>query len=140
VKPAVVRYYFDADILGLAKVVAGLRTDITYPGDPGVVINKRQRPPCVIRPRQPDTEWLPVVAAAGWLIITRDANITRHTAEIAAVLACGAKLVAMASPDARNNWAQLEVLMTQWRWLETQADAPGPFVWELFRTSRKLIA
>jgi hypothetical protein len=38
VKPAVVRYYFDADILGLAKVVAGLRTDITYPGDPGVVI------------------------------------------------------------------------------------------------------
>jgi hypothetical protein len=32
-RPARVRYYFDADILGLAKVVAGLRHDVTYPGD-----------------------------------------------------------------------------------------------------------
>ena len=26
-----VRFYFDADVLGLAKVVAKLRSDVTYP-------------------------------------------------------------------------------------------------------------
>jgi hypothetical protein len=30
-KPATVRFYFDADLLGLAKVLASLRNDITHP-------------------------------------------------------------------------------------------------------------
>jgi hypothetical protein len=34
-RPAQVRYYFDANVLGLAKVVSTLRPDVTYPGDPG---------------------------------------------------------------------------------------------------------
>lgn len=33
-KPADVRFYFDADILGLAKLIAGLRSDVTYPAIP----------------------------------------------------------------------------------------------------------
>lgn len=28
-------FYVDADILGLGKVLAGIRPDVTYPGDPG---------------------------------------------------------------------------------------------------------
>jgi hypothetical protein len=32
-RPATVRFYFDADVLGVAKVVAALRSDVTYPGD-----------------------------------------------------------------------------------------------------------
>ncbi|WP_406079027.1 hypothetical protein [Micromonospora sp. NBC_00858] len=44
IKPAEVRFYIDADLLGLARVLAGLRSDVTYPGDPGMVIHKRQRP------------------------------------------------------------------------------------------------
>lgn len=47
-KPAVVRFYLDADVLGLAHVVAGLRNDATYPGDPGAVIKRRQRSACPI--------------------------------------------------------------------------------------------
>jgi hypothetical protein len=31
-REAVVRFCIDADILGLAKVLADLRNDITYPG------------------------------------------------------------------------------------------------------------
>jgi hypothetical protein len=42
-KPADVRFYFDADVLGVAKVLAQLRPDITYPGDPGAIIHRRQR-------------------------------------------------------------------------------------------------
>jgi hypothetical protein len=135
VKAATVRFYFDADILGLAKVVAGLRSDVTYPGDPGAVIHKRNRPPCPITPRHLDTEWLPVAANAGWLIVTRDAHIRSHTAEIATVLACKAKLVSLATRESGGTWGQLEVLMTQWRRIEDLAELPGPFVYELFRTA-----
>jgi hypothetical protein len=44
-KPATIRFYFDADVLGLAHVVAGLRSDATYPGDPGAVIKRRDGRP-----------------------------------------------------------------------------------------------
>lgn len=47
-KPAEVRFYFDADVLGVAKVIAALRPDVTYPGDPGRTVHRRARPPCII--------------------------------------------------------------------------------------------
>lgn len=34
-KPAQIRFYFDADTLGLAHTIVQLRRDVTYPGDPG---------------------------------------------------------------------------------------------------------
>jgi len=37
-KPATVRFYFDANILGLAKIFVQVRADATYPGDPGSAI------------------------------------------------------------------------------------------------------
>jgi hypothetical protein len=85
-RAAQVRIYADADVLGLGKILAGLRNDITYPGDPGAVIHKRQRPPCPItNPDVLDTDWLPQVAARGWLIIRRDSMISQNRNEIAAV-------------------------------------------------------
>ena len=45
---AQVRLYVDADLLGLGELLAGLRNEVTYPGDPGTVIHKRQRAPCQI--------------------------------------------------------------------------------------------
>ena len=45
-RTAQVRLYVDADLLGLGKLLAGLRNDVTYPGDPGAVIHKRQRASC----------------------------------------------------------------------------------------------
>ena len=35
VRSAEVRFYVDADVRGLGIVLAGLRNDVTYPGDPG---------------------------------------------------------------------------------------------------------
>lgn len=139
-KPAVVRFYVDADILGLAETLARLRSDITYPGDPGAVIHKRWRPPCGVEPSALDVHWLPVVASQGWLIITRDANIQHHRAEINAVREHGAKMVALASADAGNTWGQLEVIMTQWREIEKLAAMPGPFVYSAYRTTLTKVA
>lgn len=140
IKPGVVRFYLDADILGLAKILASLRADITYPGDPGGVIRRRERPACAITPDADDLDWLPLVAANGWLIITRDAQIQEHRAEIHAVLGHGAKMVALASKDARGTWEQLEVVMTRWREIEPLAAISGPFVYSLFRTTLTKVA
>lgn len=60
------RFYVDADVLGLAHVIAPLRSDITYPGDPGATVHRRARPPCIITsPAALDTTWVPVVAEQG---------------------------------------------------------------------------
>jgi len=58
-RAAQVRIYVDADVLGLGKILAGLRNDVTYPGDPGAVIHKRERAPCpIISPDVLDTDWI----------------------------------------------------------------------------------
>jgi hypothetical protein len=94
-KPATVRFYFDADVLGLAKVLVPLRPDMTYPGDPGGVVHRRERPPCIITDRGAlDEVWIPQVAREGWLIITRDSRIQERTAELAAVRDNAARMVA----------------------------------------------
>ena len=120
-KSNAVSYDFDADILGLGKLIASLRPDSTYPGDPGATIHKRVRPPCPIEsPAVHDPVWIPLVAERGWLIVTRDSRIQTHRAEIDAVRTSGARMVALAAPDARGTWQQLETLMRNWRRMEAQ--------------------
>ena len=139
-RAANVRFYVDADVLGLAKILVQLRSDVTYPGDPGGVTHKRRRDACPITsPEARDTEWIPEVTRHGWLIITRDSNIAANRAEIAAVRDNGARMVALAGRDAIGTWAQLEVLMTQWRRIEALLGAPGPFIFSATRTTLRRI-
>ena len=134
-KPATVRFYFDADILGLGKLIAGLRNDCTYPGDPGGVVRRRQRPACSITtPATDDLVWIPQVTAARMLIITRDSAIQRRVAELNTVRDSGARMVALSGAEAVGTWAQLEVVMSQWRRIEALLAVPGPFVYSVSRT------
>jgi hypothetical protein len=135
-RPAAVRFYFDADLLGLAKVVAALRVDCTYPGDPGAVVHRRRRPACPITsPAAKDRVWIPEVTRRGWLILTRDSRVRDHPAEIAAVEESGARLVTLAAKEAGSVWAQLELLMCQWRAIEGAFEEPGPFILRATRTA-----
>lgn len=134
VKAATVRFYIDADLLGLARVLASLRSDVTFPGDAGGIIFKKQRPPCPIQPGALDVEWLPETARRQWLVITRDRNIQQHTREIAAVRDHGARMVVLAGADARGKFEQLEVVMCRWRDIERCLDEPGPFIYQASRT------
>jgi hypothetical protein len=141
VKPAEVRVYVDADILGLAHVLARLRADVTYPGDPGAVIQKRERLPCpVTRVDTPDREWIPAVTARGWLILTRDRRIQDHRAEIDAVRDTNARMVALSGDDARSTFDQLEVVMCRWRDLQRCLDEPGPFIYAATRTGLRRVS
>jgi len=85
-RQATIRFYFDADILGLAKLLVQLRPDMTFPGDPGGTVHKQTRPPCVITDASTkDHVWIPECSRQKWPIITRDSRIQSHTREVGAV-------------------------------------------------------
>ena len=131
-----VRYCVDADTLGLAKVMAALRWDVTFPGDLGGTVKRHSRPACPIASFDiDDDQWIPVVAANDWAVITRDAHISRRPAEIAAVQEAGAKMFAISSSEKLDVWRQLEVLMCNWRRVEQLREEPGPFIFRLTRTA-----
>lgn len=139
-KPATVRFYFDADVLGLAKVIAHLRSDVTFPGDPGAVIHRRARAACpTTTPATPDSEWIPAVADRGWLIITRDSRIQERRAEVAAIRDNNARMVALSGKDATGVWAQLEVLMSQWRRIESLLNESSPLIWVAHRSGLRAV-
>jgi hypothetical protein len=81
------------------------------------------------------------VASLGWLIITRDSKIARNRAEIAAAVRdSGARMVAVAGPEAVGTWAQLEALCCQWRALERRLDEPDPFIYSATRTALRPVS
>jgi hypothetical protein len=141
VREAAVRYYVDADTLGLAHILASIRPDVTYPGDPGGTSWKRKRPPPpIVSTDVPDEQWIPVVASRGWLIITRDRRIERRPAERAAVIANSAQVVAITSRERLTVWHQLEIVMSRWRDIEQVVELPGPSIHSITRTSiRRLL-
>jgi len=112
----VIRFYLDEDVLPLAKVLAGLRSDIAYPGHP---------------------EAIP--ADAGWLVISRDAHVEDHRAWIASVAEHRAKLVVLSGRDAGGTWGQLEILLTQWRAIDALAAREGPFIHAATRSGLRAI-
>jgi 3-methyladenine DNA glycosylase Tag len=52
-----------------------------------------------------DPDWIPEVAARGWLIVTRDSMIIQNPNEIAAVRENTAKMVALNQRDAQTKGA-----------------------------------
>jgi PIN like domain len=140
----VVRFYVDADTLGLAHALVRLRGDVTFPGDPGGTFKRTTRPPCPItRVKTPDTEWLPIVAVQGWLVITRDQHLRQRRAEIAAILDSGAKVVTIVGSSAKerlDTFSQLEILMINWRGINELVDVPGPFVYTASRSGLTEVA
>jgi PIN like domain len=140
-RPAVVRFYIDADILGLAKVLVQVRPDVTYPGDPGGTLHRKTRPACLITsPAVKDHVWIPKVTSMGWLIITRDSRIASNRAEIATVRESGARVVALTGAETAGTWAQLEVICSQWRTIERRSTEPGPFIYSATRTTLRQVS
>jgi hypothetical protein len=138
-RPALVHYYIDADLLGVAKILVQLRGDITHPGDlGGPVKGGRVRAACTITdPATLDQVWIPETARQGWLIITRDKHIQDHRAEIEAVRSSGARMVNLAADDATDRFAQMEVIMCQWRRISALLDEKGPFIYAVTRTTMR---
>ena len=134
-KNAEVRFYFDADILGLAHTVCALRPDCTYPGDPGRKIKRQIREACAIEdPATKDREWIPIVASLGWVAITRDRDIQSHLSLLQLVKDYQLRMVTLTGPDAGTPWSQLGIVVPQWSRIETLVDRTGPVVIAATRT------
>ena len=113
---AQLRFYVDADLLGIARLLVSLRSDTTYPGDPGGIgIDRRLRPACpVAAPDVLDVDWIPVVSQHGWVILTKDGRISRLPAERLAVRDNSARMIVVSGADKTKlrKWDQLEIVFT----------------------------
>lgn len=132
---AAVRFYIDADVLGLAKLLVQVRPDVTYPGDlGGLGCDGLIRPPCPIQPGDKDSDWIPTVAKAGWVVVTRDRRMLNRPAERQAILGSGARVLRFEAKRELTKWLQLEVVVTQWRRIEDLSQLPGPWIYRVSRT------
>lgn len=125
-----IRFYFDADILGVAKLLVQVRSDVTYPGDPGDAV----RPPCHIHPATKDDEWIPAVASNDWITITRDKHIMSRPTELAAVTSNRAKIICLDARHELTKWLELEIIVSQWRRIEDLSSSAGPWIYRASRS------
>jgi len=132
----VVRFYIDADIIGLGKLLVQARADVTYAGDPGGLgIDRKTRPPSPVVPHELDPDWIPRVADLGWIVITRDRHMLSRPAEREQIVGSAARHVRLdPSRGQLSKWDELEVFMLRWRSIEALADQPGPWVYAASRT------
>lgn len=131
-----IRFFVDADLLGVAKILADVRSDVTYPGDPGGLGSDGfERPQCPIQPGDKDVEWIPQVAEAGWVIISRDRHIQHRPAERSALIGARARMFRLDPRHSLNKWQQLEIVVMQWRRFEELIDLPGPWLYMATRTT-----
>jgi hypothetical protein len=136
------RWYFDADTIGLGKLVAPARRDVTWPGDTGERGKERlrQEPSPITSTDTADELWIPRVTSYGMAIVTRDKHIQSRTSEIDAVMSSGARMFAITSAENLNRFGLLEVFMSRWRDIEEAAAEPGPYVYAVTRSQiRRLL-
>jgi uncharacterized protein with PIN domain len=133
---APIRFYVDADLLGLAQLLVQVRSDVTYPGDPGGRgPDQTGRPPCPIATGAKDEQWIPYVAGQGWVVITKDRHHRHRPAEKKAILDHRARVVHLDARHKLTKWNQLEIVVACWRKIEDQLlPLPGPWVYRATRT------
>jgi hypothetical protein len=48
-------------------------------------------------------------------------------------------MITLAGPEATTTWAQLEIMMCQWRRIDALVDVPGPYIYSATRTSLRSV-
>jgi hypothetical protein len=130
-----IRFYLDADLIGLAKLLTTVRSDVTYPGDlGGTGIDGLTRTSCAIATSTKDMDWIPIVSSSGWVVITRDRHMQHRPHELSAIKANDARIVTLDPRHALNKWCQLEIVVSQWRNIEDLAGTGGPWIYTASRT------
>ncbi|MBM7770137.1 hypothetical protein JOD54_000341 [Actinokineospora baliensis] len=110
-----VRYFVDENLAGLGLSLMRLRRDIAVGGWGPI----RQLVPAL------DEDWIPVVAAHGWTVITNDKKLRTRPNE--AALTKAHRLLHLTPPvrDAPH-WEFARVLLRHWDTVEAVAGETGP--------------
>lgn len=123
------RFFCDANDMALGAGLASLRRDVVYPGHEDL--------PAVV-PDTKDHEWIPVVAARGLLVITRDKKIRRRPVELMAWKAGGLRGFVLTGAGQQSTWESVRVLARHWDAMEEiAAERPlGPWMYAVTMQAR----
>lgn len=124
-----IRFIIDENIRAVGKALVEVRDDVTYFSDPGSI--RKGRPACPVTLGMPDEQWLPIVGAEGWAVITRDKHIRARPGEIDAVRRHGVNLFAITSLGELTRWEQLDLLVRKWDKIEGAAGTAGPAIYSV---------
>ena len=111
------RWFVDENSLGVAKALAYVRGDVTWPGAPDGPVPAGAA----------DTTWLPVVGHAGLVVLTRDKRIRSRPLERQALLAHNVRACFLTSGGSLSLFEQLRLWLRYWDDIEDLVAAhPSP--------------
>ncbi len=125
-----IRFFFDEDTLGIGQVMAAARGDCIYPGHPRSPVNVGTD----------DVDWIPAVAAEGWIVVARDNKIRSRPAEMG-----GPSRAPAPHAGAYNGagnlsvWEQLRVLVARWDRIEELSLEPPPWMYAVTKNGLREI-
>lgn len=114
-------FYIDASVpLPVARALELVRDDIHYPEQPGCPVDRRG---------MHDVDWIPIVAAEGWIAIMRDRHIRTRTRERQALTDAGMRAFCMTKAGNASRWEILCLLSRFWLDIAHAAARPGPYIY-----------
>lgn len=127
------RFYVDESLLGLGKTLSYARRDVTYPG------HRRFRQ---VGLGALDTEWIPIVAAAGLIAIIRDRHVFTRWWESDLIVSHRLRVIHLAVKRDLTNWGYLTLLVERWEEIEREVgrDIAGPWRLAVYKTKVELTA
>lgn len=125
--PGTIRYFVDEDLAGVGLSLMAARND--------VVLGSHEPVKHLVPAK--DSDWIPVVARFGWVVLTNDKHIrTRpHEAPVADQHGLRCAHVAPSARDA-NRWDFVRLIASRWDSIAALLDRQGP-IW-LSVTSRRV--
>lgn len=119
-----IRFYVDEDILGIGYAAMWLRSDVVTCGVGQVATDL---------PRKiADVDWIPRVAARGWIAITGNRKIRTNPVEAGVAVGCGARIICFAgSAGNRTSWDKVDLLVRHWAAIENMIEREPARPWWL---------
>ena len=112
-----IQIFFDASLIGPAKLLEPSDGRIVYPGHPAWPYDQDEA----------DEVWLPHVGGDNWLTILRDRKIRFRSAEKSALVENRVRAVNVATVANRTVEETVELLQTNWVAIEETLNLPPAF-------------
>lgn len=127
--PQIPHWFVDENSLGVAKALAYVRGDVTWPGAPDGPVPAGAA----------DTAWLPVIGQAGLVVLTRDKRIRSRPLERQALLNHNVRACFLTSGGSLTLFDQLRLWLRYWDEIETLvADQPAPWLASVTRSGVRI--
>lgn len=112
-----VRIFFDASLIGAAKMLEPTDDRIVYPGHPAWPYDQDEA----------DEVWLPIVGGEDWLTLVRDRKIRYRNAERSALVDNRVRAVNVATKANLNVQETVDLLHNNWENIEETLVSPPAF-------------